>query len=124
SYLPRRLLSSAPAPAGIPDMRGYHTRFRPLPRPASRPARSGKLWSELHNFFLFGLRDLFDLPDVLVGQLLDLGLALLALVLGDLLFLFGVFDHVHRIATRRAHRHAGFLGLLADDLRELLAALL
>src|SRR5689334_12685410 len=80
------------------------------PRPRSE-ARSPAL--KLHDFFFFGLRDVLDLSDVLVGQLLDLLLTVFALVLGDLLVLLGVLDHVHRVATGRAHADARLLGLLA-----------
>src|SRR5262249_34794373 len=79
---------------------------------------------QLHDFLFLRLRNVVDGGDVLVGQLLDLLLAVLALVFGDVAVLFGFLDHVHRVAPRRAHRHARLLGLLADDLRELLAALL
>jgi hypothetical protein len=79
---------------------------------------------QLHDLFLFGLRDVVDAGDVLVRQLLDPRLALLALVLGDLLVLLRVLDHVHGVAASGAHGNARLLGLLAHDLREILAALL
>src|ERR1044071_3362777 len=60
---------------------------KPLPGPRSR--------SQLHDLFLFGLRDVVDHRDVLVGQVLDALLAGLALVLGDVLVLLGVLHHVH-----------------------------
>src|SRR5437867_1093149 len=112
SYLPRRFPISDPAPAGIPD----------IGTDCSAKRRVGPL--QLHDLFLFGLRDLVDAVDVLVGEILDRLLAFLTLVLGDLLLFLGVLDHLHRVATRRTHGNSRFFGLLADNLRELLAALL
>src|SRR3569623_2825251 len=85
-------------------------------RPPSRRtcARCSRSDLELHDLFLFGLRDVLDLSDVLVGQILDRLLALLALVLGDLLPLLRLHHHLHRIASRRAHRHPRLFRLLAD----------
>src|SRR3569623_1150558 len=95
-------------------------------RPPSRRtcARCSRSDLELHDLFLFGLRDVLDLSDVFVGQILDRLLALLALVLGDLLPLLRLLHHLHRVAPRGPHGHARLLGLLVDALREVPAALL
>src|SRR3954462_7797127 len=127
SNLPSRLPSICPAPAGIPDICSYHTptstgggaagtsledciRVANIGWARGRPAEP----LQLHDLFLFGLRDVVDHRDVLVGEILDLLLTVLALVLGDLLVLLGFLHQVHRIAARRAHGHARLLGLLAD----------
>src|SRR6266511_4200653 len=81
--------------ARLAASRSHHFPF-PSPSPTRSPRRRvrkafGKtLGLQLHDLLFFRLRDVVDARDVLVGEVLDLLLALLALVLGDLLFLLRV----------------------------------
>ena len=67
---------------------------------------------------------LVDLPDRVVGQLLDLMLQPLALVLADLVLLLVGLEVIHAVAADVADRDPRFLRILADELGQLLAALL
>ncbi len=63
------------------------------------------------------------LLDGLVGELLDLGLHLLLLVLADDVVLLSLLEVVVGVATDVAHRDLLLLGVLAGDLGQVLAAL-
>src|SRR5215207_7451949 len=70
------------------------SRWRWPPRGPTGPAAAA---SQLHDLLLLGAGDIVDEGDVPVGQVLDLLLALLALVLGDGAFLLVILDHVHGV---------------------------
>ena len=74
--------------------------------------------------FSLAVRGLVDLLDRVVGQLLHLMLEPLALVLADLVLLLVLLEMIHPVAADVADRDARLLGILADELGELLAALL
>ena len=93
-------------------------------RPPLQRVRVGNTHSDLHQFlFLLGAH-LVDLLDVLVGEVLDILFGLLLVVLGQFPLLLGLFDVVNRVAADVADGDLGVLGIFADLLREILAALL
>jgi len=76
------------------------------------------------DFLLLGLGERIDLLDRVVGQLLHLMLEALALVLADLVLLLVLLEVVHAVAAHIADCDASLLGILANELGELLAAFL
>src|SRR5262249_33728838 len=96
------------------------------PAPGAEPRRAGPVasGSDLHQLVLFALEHPVDLRDELIGELLELLLGPLALILGDLAVLDVLVDLFLGVATDVAHGDASVLGAIAHRLRELLATLL
>ena len=93
-------------------------------RPPLQRVRVGNTHSDLHQFlFLLGAH-LVDLLDVLVGEILNVLFGLLLVVLGQFALLLGLLDVVDCVAADVADGDLGILGVFADLLREILAALL
>ena len=93
-------------------------------RPPLQRVRVGNTHSDLHQFlFLLGAH-LVDLFDVLVGEVLNVLFGLLLVVLGQLTLLLGLLNVVDCVAADVADGDLGILGVFADLLREILAALL
>src|SRR6266851_8593405 len=105
-------------------------RRAPRERPSTEPsstlrssARSLRV-SNLHDFFFFADDELVDLLDELVGDLLDLLLTALDLVVGDRVILRLERLHlVDRLVTEVADRDLVLFGFLFDQLHEVFAAL-
>src|SRR5262245_65351683 len=96
-----------------------------VPRaPSPAGARSASTGSDMRDVFLLRRQHLVDLLDVVVGQLLHLGVALAVLVLGDLVILLELLEPLHPVAAHIAHGDAGLLGVFVRDLDQLLAAIL
>src|SRR5207237_10933306 len=85
---------------------------------------TGASGSDLEQLVLLVLHHPVDLFHVLVRELLELLLGALEVVRRDVAFLLQGFELMARGAAQVAHRDAAFLGLVLDDLHELLATLL
>src|SRR5689334_5906649 len=79
--------------------------------------------SHLQEFFFLGGEMRVDIPNVLVGQLLDIDFGLLLFVLRDELFLERFLDVGDHVATHVAHSDARILGIGARHLGDVLATL-
>src|SRR5439155_16820276 len=80
--------------------------------------------SDLAQLVLFALEHLVDLADEAVGELLELLLRALAVVLGDLAALDVAVDLLLGVTANVSNRDAPVLGAFTNELDELLAALL
>src|SRR5206468_7334546 len=80
--------------------------------------------SPAEDFLFLRVRELVDFLDRVVGELLYLMLQTLALILADVVLLLVLFQMVHAVAADVADCYASLLGILADELRQLLAPLL
>src|SRR5215468_10415476 len=120
---------TASAPRLCPAVRGRPRCFaqRPLPsmmmatcagvrEPAPACSRASGRRSDIHDIFFFGSQRFIDLLDVLVRQVLHLGLALAVLVLGDLVLLLAGLEGLHAVAPDVADRDARLLGITVGDL--------
>ena len=115
-----------PAAVAVHDDRDV-ARDAPLP-PAASPAGAllgGGCGGHLPRIsFSLVVARLVDLLDRVVGQLLHFVLEALALVLADLVLLLVGLEVIHPVAADVADRDPRLLGILADELGQLLAALL
>src|SRR3546814_19151647 len=85
---------------------------------------SSEVWSSDLVFLFLGGRGGVDVGDRRVGQLLDLGIRPLAIILADCLFILVLLQIVHAVAADVADGDARLFGILARELGQLLAALL
>src|SRR5258708_13077822 len=74
--------------------------------------------SDLQDLFILLRQGLVDLPDVLVGQGLDIVLQLAVLILRDLAVLFLLLERVEPVAADVADMNAGLLGIFGRNLRQ------
>src|SRR3546814_2746201 len=74
------------------------------------------------DFLFLGGRGGVEFGDRRVGQLLDLGFVALALILADFLLIFVGFQIVHAVAADVADGDARLFGILAGELRQILAS--
>src|SRR5438477_10725732 len=134
---------TASTPRRWPATRGRKRFFaqRPLPSMMMATCRgtirvSGIVWVEdsncvmepapsyRHQVLLFFRDQPVDVGDRLVGELLDLGLGALVVVLAHLVLLLEVLHVGDRVAADVAHRDLRVLALVLHDLRHLAPALL
>src|SRR5690606_8517423 len=99
---------------------GGEARRRRRSPAGSRPRRR----SLAEDFLFLGRRRRVDLGERAVGQLLHLGFGALALVLADLVLLLVGLQRVIAVAAHVARGGAGFFGILAGKLGQLLAPFL
>src|SRR5204863_830269 len=139
--MPRRRAASTTArtdslPRRWPSMRDRPRRCaqRPLPsmmtatwrgsRARSRPeVSSAGASSHLHDFVFFGFQHLVQALGVVLGELLDLLLPAVQVVLRDVAILLQLLEQIIGIAAMVAQRDAVFLGDLADVLDQIAAPL-
>src|SRR5215469_5006936 len=107
------------------------TGSRPALWPAVRlwPRAAAADWSypppsHLHDLFLLGGQQRFDIGNVLVGELLHLGLGAPLVILRHELLLEHLLDVVHDIAAHVAHGDARVLGVVPQHLGDLAPPLL
>src|SRR5579862_2261738 len=80
--------------------------------------------SHLHDLGLFVLQQVFDLLDVLVGELLDAALRSALLVVADVAVSHELVEVAHHVAADVPHRDTPLLRHVPDELGELLTPLL
>src|SRR5579859_816056 len=86
--------------------------------------RGSGIGLDLHHFGFFSLAHMLGIADVAVNQGLDFLAGPLMLILGDHLFVFQLFQVVHRMAPDVADGDPAILHMALDQLDELAAALL
>src|SRR5215471_11928834 len=100
------------------------------PRPSERDVILASLGiadsegSYLHDLMLFGFQGFVHALDRLVGDLLDIDLQPLVLVLTDRAGLLGAFQVVHGVTPHIADGHPLLLGVAAGQLGKVAAPLL
>src|ERR1700730_4230028 len=80
--------------------------------------------SDLEQLAFFVLDELVDLPDILLGGLVEVLLRVFDVVLSGLAVLFDAVEFFHRLTPDVAHRHPGILALRLGLLDKIAAPLL
>src|SRR3546814_7454601 len=80
--------------------------------------------SNRQQFFFLGRRRFIDLGNILISQLLHIGLATLLVIGRDFLVLDQILDRLVGVTPHIADRDLGVLHFALDDLGEVFAALL
>src|SRR4051794_10733486 len=120
----RRRAFTQSAPARWPSTTGSPRACAQRPLPSVMMATYCAETSDLEDLGFLGLEQRVELADLLVRELLQLRLGAVLLVGARLARLLELAQVVHAVAADVADGHAAVLGDVADDLDELLAALL